>query len=556
MWRSLEEARAVADAIMYEGYLLYPYRASATKNQMRWQFGVLVPPGFTATAEPSASRTECLVEGPAEARLGLCLRFLHVRSRTVEQAVGDRYQPVPKLVVGDRTYLSFDDATARDARAGLRLSDAMDAEHAFYIDVPRARTIEQIPEARHLARTTLEHLPLQITVRVRAVRLPGPYGLIRLHVGVHNTARWDQSDAPREQALRRSLIGTHVLIGLTGARFVSLLDPPEWARDAAAGCRNEHTWPVLVGDPRKRDVLLSAPIILYDYPAIAPESPGELFDSTEIDELLGLRTLSLTDEEREEAQATDPRAAEIIRRVTDLSAHVFGRLHGAIRQLQAVADTRTSAGRRPAAETEPGLMTDADRDRRADEDTAESGPTRDPGPPGGADPGTDSRAAGARHDAEADAVSPVPSRARAAGAGVVTGTEPDGSPAAGGVLVGGVRVSKGSRVVLRPGRRQADAQDMFLAGRTAVVEAVLLDVDGVRYLAVTLENDPGADLHRAHGRFRYFAPDEVEPVVVAGDSGSGGQGSGGQGSRANSSDRDGSDPDDPGRERGGGVLSD
>jgi hypothetical protein len=354
MWRSLEEARAVADAIMYEGHLLHPHRASAAGDRMPWRLGVLVPPGFTATAEPSAGRTECLVEGPAEARLWLCLRFLHVRSRTVEQAVGDRYHPVPKLVVGDSTYLSFDDATARDARAGLRLSDAVDAEHAFHIDVPRARTIEQIPEGRHLARITIEHLPLQIAMRVRAVRLPGPYGLIRLRVGVHNTARWDRGDAPREQALRRSLIGTHLLIGLTGARFVSLLDPPEWARDAAAGCHNEHMWPVLVGDPGKHDVLLSAPITLYDYPATAPESPGEPFGSTDVDGLLGLRTLALTDEDHEEAQVTDPRAAEIIHRVTDLPAHVLGRLHGAIRHLQGMADIRAPAGSSTPEETTGG----------------------------------------------------------------------------------------------------------------------------------------------------------------------------------------------------------
>jgi hypothetical protein len=53
---------------------------------------------------------------------------------------------------------------------------------------------------------------------------------------------------------------------------------------------------------------------------------------------------------------------------------------------------------------------------------------------------------------------------------------------------------------------------MFLAGRIATVEGVLVDVDGDRYLAVTLADDPGADLYAAHGRYLYFRPDEVEPV--------------------------------------------
>jgi len=79
------------------------------------------------------------------------------------------------------------------------------------------------------------------------------------------------------------------------------------------------------------------------------------------------------------------------------------------------------------------------------------------------------------------------------------------------VLVDGRRIAAGSRVRLRPGTRRADAQDMFLTGRLAVVEAVLTDVDDRPYLAVTLADDPGADVQRDHGRFRYFGPDEVEP---------------------------------------------
>jgi hypothetical protein len=67
-------------------------------------------------------------------------------------------------------------------------------------------------------------------------------------------------------------------------------------------------------------------------------------------------------------------------------------------------------------------------------------------------------------------------------------------------------------VRLRPGARRADAQDLFLEDRTAKVEAVVSDVDDETYLAVTLEDDPAADLQQAHGRFLYFRPDEVEPV--------------------------------------------
>ena len=68
---------------------------------------------------------------------------------------------------------------------------------------------------------------------------------------------------------------------------------------------------------------------------------------------------------------------------------------------------------------------------------------------------------------------------------------------------------------MRPGSRRADAQDLFLAGRPAQVEAVLNDVDGQVHVAVSPDDDPAADLQRSHGRFLYFAPDELEPTEPA-----------------------------------------
>jgi hypothetical protein len=65
---------------------------------------------------------------------------------------------------------------------------------------------------------------------------------------------------------------------------------------------------------------------------------------------------------------------------------------------------------------------------------------------------------------------------------------------------------------MRPGSRRADAQDFLLADRLAVVEAVIHDVDGNVHIAVTPSDDPDADIQRGHGRFLYFAPDELEPV--------------------------------------------
>jgi hypothetical protein len=273
---------------------------------------------------------------------------------------------------------------------------------------------------------------LNVRLRASAERLEGPYGLVRLRLRLENTTEWTSGERP--EALRRSLVAAHTLIGVTGGRFVSLLDPPEWARPAVDGCVNLHTWPVLIED----DVMLSSPIILYDRPEIAPESPGDLFDATEIDEILSLRTLTLTDEEKREARETDPKAAEIIDRVDAMPPELLERLHGAIRS------PGPRRGWDTGADDVPVFTTDK--------------PWWDPGADASVSPETDA------------------------------------------VMVGGTRVARGGKVRLRPAGR-ADAQDMFLAGRVATVEAVRFDVDGSTHLAVTVDDDPGTDLRRAQGRY-------------------------------------------------------
>ncbi|GII95434.1 hypothetical protein [Sinosporangium siamense] len=465
----MEAAQRVADAVLYEGYLLFPYRASATKNQMRWQFGVLVPPGYTATGEPFANVTECLLEDGEKAEITIRLRFLHVMSRSVERADGELFQMVDRLTVDGTTYITYEEATERETETVLPLALLLKAEQHIAVDVSGDRADQPIRtrSGRRIGRVVLEHRPLRATMRVSAERIDAPQDLVKVRIYVENIAAWERPDAPREQALRRSLISTHLLLGARGAAFVSLLDPPEWARPAAESCRNDHIWPVLVGAPAQRNAMLSSPIILSDYPAVAQESPGDMFDATEIDELLSLCTMSLTDREKQEARDTDPRAAELLDRVGDLPPELMDRLHGAIRWVDAPP-------RQPAAEP-----------------SAPSLPAITPGSPGAIalppaspyktpwwDPGVD-----AEVDPETDSVN-----------------------------IAGVDVARGSRVRLSPGKRRADAYDMFLVGRIAKIEAVLHDVDGLVHLAVTLEDDPWAELNRSHGRYMYFSPDEVEPL--------------------------------------------
>ena len=418
---NLDSVRKIADAILYEGYILYPYRASAQKNRSRWQFGVVMAPGYAAAdpSETSLTRAECVLEHAGQPAVRVLLRFLQVQRRT---GPGD----------------SWDEAVEREVEV------AADAAVLFGDGVTREFSVEGGEEREEDVVRRRE--PLAGAVTIRAAEVPGPWRALRLQIQVQNRTEPGVVPRRREDALPSALVAAHTIITVDGGKFLSMTDPPEWAQPAVAECRNEGGWPVLADSGNQ--VVLSSPIILYDHPELADESPGELYDGTEIDEILTLRTLALSDEEKAEARATDPRAAALIDRVDAMDAPAMERLHGTIRSL------------RPAVPDEKnGFPADYDP----------SVPWWDP---------------------EADA---------------------SVSPETDAVLIAGQPVARGSLVRLQPGKRRADAQDMFLAGRIAEVQAVLHDIEDQPYLAVALTDHPDPDLSIAHGRFLYFMTDEVEP---------------------------------------------
>jgi hypothetical protein len=421
-----DAVQEVADTVLFEGYMLYPYRASDGKNQVRWQFGVLMPPDYCLLdpSERGWSQTECLLDGDT-AVITVRLRFLQAQRRTVLNA--DQVE-VASLETADATYLPWDEAVVRTVDLTSTLHRL---PRTVEFRIAGGTVTEAVGTAGFLRRT---RLPVTGTVALSIQPLPGPYGATRLRIRVENTT--PDGSPERVGALRRALIAHHLLLAADGCRFLSLLDPPEWASAYAAGCDNIGVYPVLAGE-----LLLSSPIILYDHPRVAPESQGDLFDATEIDEILSLRTMTLTEQEKREVRGTDERAAGLLDRVDSMPPELLDRLHGTIRYLRKVTD---------------------------------------PDPPWW-DPGNDSTV----------------------------------SPETDTVLVAGVAVGNGSRVRLRPGIRRADAQDMFLTGRIGTVAAVLADVDGETHLAVALDGAEG-EVQRSHGRYLYFAPDELEPLAGAG----------------------------------------
>jgi hypothetical protein len=326
-----DPVRAIADAVLYEGYVLWPYRRSALKNTRRWTFGG-VHPREHAERHPDDAwrmRTECLVCGPPTARVDVRVRFLHVVRRQVHAAGPAGLEPVDALEVAGERHQSWEEATERELAApGLELGP-LRSQRRVAIAVPAGRHEEDLGDAGLIVRT---HGALRGELAVAAEAL-GPE-LFRLRVEISNTTPCPADG--RERALERTLCSTHTILRARGARFASLTDPPAELAAAAGACRNEGTWPVLVGEPGEDALMLSSPIILEDHPRVAPESPGDLFDGGEIDELLTLNLLSLTDEERAEMRAADPRTRAILERTEALTEEELMRLHGAIRDLRHV----------------------------------------------------------------------------------------------------------------------------------------------------------------------------------------------------------------------------
>lgn len=331
-WQAAEQ---VAEALLYEGYLLYPYRGSALKNRFRWQFGIVAPRGYSEAGgnEPWWVQTECLLKPGAQPELALKIRFLQIEARRVERASSETndWQPVETLTVDGQELTTWEEAAPQEwIQHGIALTRPF-GDISYPLEVPGGHQEEIIRnrDGYVVARVIRERLPISCTVQV-AVEADGRYRKLRIRI--QNLTSWPAgSEVERARALRQSLISAHTLLGLNDAAFVSLLDPPAEAAESAAACKNLHSWPVLIGEPPARNLMLSAPIILYDYPAVAPESPGDWFDATEIDELLSLRVMTLTEEERGAAVSTDPRAAQLLERASSLPPEVLERLHGATR---------------------------------------------------------------------------------------------------------------------------------------------------------------------------------------------------------------------------------
>jgi hypothetical protein len=317
----------IVQAVLYEGYVLYPYRPSSVKNRHRWTFGGIYPKAYseaTGGSDPWMMQAQILIAESQDPELHFRIRFLHPINRTT-QPEGQTWQEAVERQIELEPIRAFDLLTVGQVRE---------------FDFPR----QQTTEARDNAHGVIlrEQHAIAGAVHLLAERKSSDLFLITIRVE-NCTEEATQPTTDRDVASLQSFASTHMILNATRGQFVSLTDPPASLAAIAAQCKNIGCWPVLVGETGERDTMLASPIILSDYPEVAAESPGDLFDATEIDEILSLRIMTLTDDEKRQAAATDDRVRAMLARTDALARDQLMSLHGTIRGLTSVHPERRHA---------------------------------------------------------------------------------------------------------------------------------------------------------------------------------------------------------------------
>ncbi|MGH9743210.1 MAG: hypothetical protein ACRD51_12775 [Candidatus Acidiferrum sp.] len=346
----------IVKAVLYEGYMLYPYRPSSVKNRQRFNFGVIYPRAYSEAqggTDPCAMQTECLVLGNEATNCAVSVRFLRMVNRSVWKlpepssemsSLNDKnIELVERLEVEGKTFQPWQEAveeTIEVAEFQLSMLTAQPMQRPFRLSAKEVR--EAIRDGRGMIVGVILRDRAKVAGKIDLSAEQIAEGVYKLKVRIANDSRMDMSDrSSREDALARALVSTHTILEARDGEFISLVDPPERYREFVSMCQNVGTWPVLVGEEGRRDTMLSSPIILYDYPQIAPESPGDLFDGAEIDEILSLRIMTMTEEEKREMRDSDDRARRILERTESLPEEQLMKLHGALRGLRAVTGDKS-----------------------------------------------------------------------------------------------------------------------------------------------------------------------------------------------------------------------
>jgi hypothetical protein len=264
----------LVDSLLFEGYALYPYTPGATKNATPTPFGIVYPSDYARNETHAFDRMQMQgIVTDADALVTGEIRFL--------QASGDKHKAVERRV--------------------------------------------QLGAAPSTVNFEFDELEGKAELLVE--RLPSGMGRVTLQVENVTPLSDEEATGDRKDALLKSMLSTHLLLRVEGGH--KFLSPLERGDDGVAGCCQVNTWPVLATP--NDDALLAPTFMLPDHPEIAPESVNDFFDGTEIEEALVLHIQALSDKEREEISAQDPKVREMLARADATTPQELMDLHGRVR---------------------------------------------------------------------------------------------------------------------------------------------------------------------------------------------------------------------------------
>jgi predicted nucleotidyltransferase len=338
----LSTLEKITRTVLYEGYAIFPYRRSSAKNVKPIPFGTVYPQVYQKHHSElhAATQTQCILQASEQASVKITVRFLHLRRKRLlridpENFGQNQFQSRDIIEIDDQTYESGWEALEREIDIGThKLSDLINEPYKEAIHFEEEQTSDIIYDKD--GKVAGNMLFQQDEINGELWITAKPAGIVEdgymITVNVGNTTTVDNAaGCSRDEVYGQSFLSANTILATDQGKFISQTDPPQDWREVNEACENINTWPVLIDKNNK--TMLSSPIVLYDYPEIAPESRGINFDSTEIEEMLMLQVAALTDEEKQEVEQSDSKMKAMLERVKNTTPGELLKLHGGFKDI-------------------------------------------------------------------------------------------------------------------------------------------------------------------------------------------------------------------------------
>ncbi|KAA9038578.1 hypothetical protein FW778_13550 [Ginsengibacter hankyongi] len=330
--------------LLYEGYSLYPYYRSAVKNQKPIPFGVIFPKDYNAYHEHSHSKmqSQSIITGDNDLTVSVTVRFLHLRKTELFQKANNEkdnedYIPVSNLDINGKFYNSGWQTVERKITTGdIGLTQLAKGGISIPIEFDNMNEGELILNEKNVvvAKSVSSISEITGSILISAESIIESTDSFRITVVVTNTTGLENANTiSRDEAIMQSFLSTHIILQTLQGEFISQQDTPVKWTTATAGCTNINTWPIVID--KSNTTLLSSPIILYDHPEINPQSSGDLFDSTEIEEALLLHVNLLTEEDRNRIGTEDEKMNAMLKKVNGLTPEDLHQYHSMLKENKA-----------------------------------------------------------------------------------------------------------------------------------------------------------------------------------------------------------------------------